>query len=237
MAAQWGVVAPGAGSWTWTATVGGVHATSARWVVVAVLVAVAAGVTAGYGARLLLGRLRAPVRVRPGPCELMCAVGWTLVVWRTAVGGLPRWWLPVPLTLIWFALVLAASDLRHRLLPDAVTLPAYPALAALLTAAAVAGPGAELAVRAAIAGAVVLAVHGLVHLTLPGQLGAGDVKLAGSVGAALGAVSWSAVVLGLALAAVTTLALAAVHRSRDAPHGPGLLFATVLLTAFPAGFT
>jgi leader peptidase (prepilin peptidase) / N-methyltransferase len=208
------------------------------WVLPAVVswivVAAALGGAAGRGGREVLRRLRAPVVVRAGPCEAAVAAGWALVAWRAASGALPAWWAPVPAALVWVAVVLTASDLRHRLLPDRVTLPAYPVLAALLAVAASTGPGPGLAIRAAAAGVAVLAVHAVVHLAAPAHLGAGDVKLAGPVGAVLGAVSWPAVPLGLALAAVTTMALAAVTRCRGAPHGPGLLAATLLVATFPA---
>lgn len=198
------------------------------------LAAGALGGVAGYGARVLLGRLRAPVRVPAGLCEAAGAVGWGLLAWRAAAGELPLWWLPVPAALLWCAVVLTTTDLAHRLLPDVVTLPAYPVLGVLLAGAAVAGPGVGLLARAAAAGAALLAVHAAVHLAAPGQLGAGDVKLAGLVGAVLGAVSWSAVLLGPVLAAVVTIALATATRRQSAPHGPGLLLAALLAAAFPA---
>lgn len=200
-----------------------------------VLAAGVFGGGAGYGARVLLAGLRAPVPVRPGVCEAVGALGWAAVAWRATTGGLPAWWLPVPAALVWLTLVLTASDLRHQLLPDRVTLPAGPVLAALLTVAAAAGPGPRLALRAAVAGLLLLAAHALVHLTAPGQLGAGDVKLAGPVGAVLGAVSWSAVLMGVVLAAVVTTTIAGVTRRGHAPHGPGLLLATLFIALFPAG--
>lgn len=198
------------------------------------LTAALLGAVAGLGARVLLGGLRAPVRVWPGLCESAGALGWALLAWRVATGGLPLWWVPVPAALGWLAAVLTATDLRHRLLPNVVTLPAYPALAVLLAVAAVTGPGAGLAARAAGAGLVLLTVHAVVHLAVPTQLGAGDVKLAGLVGAVLGAVSWSAVLFGPVLAAVVTAALAVATRRGHAPHGPGLLFAALLAAVFPA---
>ena len=189
-----------------------------------------AGAVAGFGARAVLARLRAPVRPAPSLCEVAVGALWALA----AALPLPPWWWPVPAALAWLAVVLTATDLRHRLLPNAVTLPAYPVVLALLGAAAFAGPGPQLAIRAAAAGAVLFAVHAAVHLAAPGQLGAGDVKLAGIVGAVLGAVSWSAVLAGPVIAAVLTAALAAAGRRRSAPHGPGLLAAALLVAMFPS---
>ena len=196
----------------------------------AVVAAAVAGGLAGGVARVVLARLPRPVRPPPWACEAAVAALWALVAWRP----LPWWWVPLPAGLAWLAVVLTATDLRHRLLPDAVLLPAYPVAAVLLAAAAVAGPGPGVAVRAAAAAGLLLAVHAAVHLAAPGQLGAGDVKLAGLVGGVLGAVSWPAVLLGPLVAAAVTAALALTAGSRGAPHGPGLLAAALLVATFPA---
>jgi leader peptidase (prepilin peptidase)/N-methyltransferase len=88
-----------------------------------------------------------------------------------------------------------------------------------------------------VAGAgVFLAAHVLVRLVSPSAMGAGDVKLAGSLGAVLGAVGWPALVVGAALAAGITGLLAAGSRAATVPHGPGLLASTWLVAAFPGGF-
>jgi len=60
------------------------------------------------------------------------------------------------------------------------------------------------------------------------------VKLAGLVGAVLGAVSWSAVLVGPVIAAVVTALVAVTGRRRTVPHGPGLLLAALLVAIFPA---
>jgi leader peptidase (prepilin peptidase)/N-methyltransferase len=208
-------------------------AIAARLAPVAVAVAAGAGALAGGAARVVLARLRMPVRLPPGVCEVAVAALWALLAWRP----LPWWWLPVPAGLAWLAVVLTATDLRHRLLPDAVVLPAYPVAAALLAVAAIAGPGPGAAVRAAAAAGLLLVVHAAVHLAAPGQLGAGDVKLAGLVGGTLGAVSWPAVLLGPLVAAAVTAILALLAGSRGAPHGPGLLAAALLVAMFPAAGT
>ena len=59
--------------------------------------------------------------------------------------------------------------------------------------------------------------------------------LAGSLGAVLGALGWSALVVAAVLAAVVTASLAVGRRRAAAPHGPGLLLATWLVAAFPGG--
>ncbi|HEY3259508.1 MAG TPA: A24 family peptidase [Pseudonocardiaceae bacterium] len=194
------------------------------------VIAGTAGAAAGWSARAVLIRLRRPVRLPSAVPEAVLAALWAL----SAARNLPPWWLPVPAAVAWLAVVLTATDLRHRRLPDAVTVPAYPVTAVLLAVAGLAGPGPGLAARAAAGGALLLAVHAGVHLAAPRQLGAGDVKLAGPIGAVLGAVSWSALLAGPVLAAVVTAALAVALRGRTAPHGPGLLAAALLAALFPA---
>ncbi len=146
----------------------------------------------------------------------------------------------MPLLAAALAVPLAAADLAHRRLPDVLTLPACPAAVVAVAVAAAYGPGPPL-VGAAVAGAVVFAgAHALVRAVAPGWLGAGDVKLAGSLGALLGAVGWAALVTTALAAAVFTavLALAAVtprwrHWRSGVPHGPGLLAVTCVAVLFP----
>lgn len=193
------------------------------------------GALAGTLGRRLLARLPRGALVRPGWCEAAVLVLWTLVGLRLATGHLPPWWAPVPLALTWLAVLLTVTDLRHRRLPDALTLPAYPVVA-LLIAVATPWSGWPLALGAALGLAVFLAIHALIHALRPGALGAGDVKLAGPLGAVLGAVGWPTLVLAACLAALCTLTLrlAAPTRFRHGiPHAPGLLAATTLIALFP----
>lgn len=204
-----------------------------------VFVMIVAGGAAGGLGRLLLARLRRGATVRTGWCEGAVAVLWAVLGWRAADGGLPWWWLPVPLVLTWFAVLLTVTDLAHRRLPDALTLPAYPALGAAVLVAAGHG-GWRLAVGAALGAGLFLVLHAAVHLLSPTSLGAGDVKLSGSLGVVLGAVGLPAIVVATGLAALVTVALRScsprhlARRWRDGiPHGPGLLAATCAIAIFP----
>jgi leader peptidase (prepilin peptidase)/N-methyltransferase len=130
---------------------------------------------------------------------------------------------------------LAAIDIRVQRLPDRLTLPAYPVLIALLTAAALAGHDLSALVHALLGGLVMAAGYLMLGLLRPGQLGGGDVKLAGLAGLALGWLGWTAVLLGatlgFVLAGVTSLGLLAARRVtlRSAiSFGPYLLAGALL---------
>jgi leader peptidase (prepilin peptidase)/N-methyltransferase len=193
-----------------------------------------AGATVAALAAAVLTRARAPAPVPLVPVAALTAALWLFTGWRWLAGAWPSWWLPVPLALTALAVPLAAADLRHRRLPDALTLPAYPILAGAVVAAAVAGPGAALVLRAAGAAALFGGLHLLAHTLSRRSLGAGDVKLAGALGAVLGALNWAALVVAATLAAAFTVVLALVRRwPHGVPHGPGLLVATWLVAVFP----
>jgi leader peptidase (prepilin peptidase) / N-methyltransferase len=221
---------------------------------IAVLAAV--GVLAGAGARMLLRRLRRGARIPPPRCELGVATVWSATGAAWAAGGLPAAWLPVVLGLGWLGVAAGAVDLRHRRLPNALTVPALPVALLLLLPV---GPAAV--VRGAGGAVLAVAVHLAVHLVDRRAVGAGDVKLAAPLGAVLAAVAWPALVLGAVLAALLTTAAAgagtgaAAHRApervgvrvpwrpaaaragpvrglrgRPVPHGPSMLAATWLVT-------
>lgn len=197
---------------------------------VAVLVVIAGSALACVA----LARARAPAPVSVPAVIAVAAALAAVASWRWLGGEWPPWWLPVPLALAASAVPLAAADLRHRRLPDVLTLPLYPVVATALSVAALAGPGFGLLVRAFAVAVVFGGLHLLIHALARSSLGAGDVKLAGSLGAVLGAVSWSAMVVGAVLAAFVTAALAVARRwRRGVPHGPGLLAATWLVSLFP----
>ncbi len=190
-----------------------------------------AGFAAGWLGQWLLGRLRRGVRVRRSCCEVPIAAMWALVAMRLACGGLPGWWLPVPLSFGWFAVLLGVCDLRARRLPNALVMPAHLTLA---TSLLVSGRHVPDLVGRAVLGAVGVATcYALVHWVAPSAMGAGDVKLAGAVGAAVASVSSSALLVWTGLATVATLLSAVVPPGWRAtvPHGPAMLLPAWLITA------
>jgi len=201
------------------------------------------GAAAGLTGHHLLGRLRRGTTVHKGWIAAGVAVLWALAGWRLSEGHLPWWWLPVSLVVAWFAVLLTAVDLKHRRLPNALTMTAYPAVAAT-TALASTQAGWQLAQGAALGAAALVLLYLTMHVLNPAAMGAGDVKLSGSQGAVLGALGWPAVALGALAAAVLTLLLNALTPRRirkkwqtGIPHGPGLLAATYALATFPTHAT
>ena len=193
-----------------------------------------AGVPAGAAARALLGRLRRGARIPPPWCEAGVALAWGVTGAGVGAALVPVRWLPVLLGLGWFAVAATAVDVRHHRLPDALTLPAFPLALALL-----APLGAAVVLRGLMGAAVAVAGHAVMHLVAPAAMGAGDVKLAASLGSVLAAASWPALVLAGLLAAVLSGGLAVVVLMRSGrgaalPHGPSMLAAGWLVTTAAA---
>jgi leader peptidase (prepilin peptidase)/N-methyltransferase len=195
-----------------------------------------AGAVAGGVARLLLRRLRRGARVPPPWCEIAVGVLWATVAAARAAGVIPGAWVPALLGIAWFGVAAGAVDLAHRRLPDALTLPALPVALLLLL------PLGPTAVLHGLAGAALaVGAHGAVHLVVPRAMGAGDVKLAAPLGAALAAAGWPALILAALLAAMLTavlgvagLATRRLARRAALPHGPSMLAATWLVTSWLA---
>lgn len=192
----------------------------------------AVGAGAGAGGALLLGRLRRGVPLPVPLAAVAVGVLWALV----AASAPPAWWLPVPLVLGWWAVLLTATDLRARRLPDALTLPAVPVAAALLAVAAAAGGPGGLLPRAAVGALLWAGPYAAVRLVASGALGGGDLKLAAPLGAVSAASSWSGLFVALLLASVLTLLVAVPARlvGRAAvAHGPAMLAAAWLVVLAP----
>ena len=131
----------------------------------------------------------------PGVLELATAAVLALLAGR--FGGQP---LTLALGFLGaLGVALAAIDISVQRLPDRLTLPAYPVLIGLLAVAALAGHDLGALWRALLGGLVLAAGYLLLGLARPGQLGGGDIKLAGLAGLVLGWLGWRAVLTGAAL--------------------------------------
>jgi leader peptidase (prepilin peptidase)/N-methyltransferase len=163
----------------------------------------------------------------------------TLVTLATVAASVARFGLdpqtPAFCYLAALGVPLAFIDVRERRLPDALTLPSYPASLLLLGVAAPLVPGGTGRFSHALVGmAAAVVLFSLLLLAFPAGLGMGDVKLAGPLGAYLGWLGATAFLAGLIaawlLAAATGLGLMAAgraNRKTQLPFGPFLIAATL----------
>jgi leader peptidase (prepilin peptidase)/N-methyltransferase len=163
---------------------------------------------------------------RPGVLEVVTAAVLALLLGR--FGDSPQ---VMPFAFLGvLGVMLAAIDVSVQRLPDRLVLPAFPLLISLLAVAAWPERDGAGLMRALLGGLALGAGFLVLALLRPGQLGGGDVKLAGLAGLALGWLGWPAVTtaafLGFSLLAVTSLALLAARRVRlssAVSFGPFLL--------------
>lgn len=143
----------------------------------------------------------------------------------------------------WLAAIsvpLAAIDLTTQRLPTRLILPSYPALIVLFALSAGIARDVTPLFRALAGMAVLLAFYFALYCIPGKQLGAGDVRLAGLLGLALGWSGWNALLLGTflgwLLAALMRLILRAIGRvasDTPLPLGPFLTvgaFAVVFIS-------
>jgi leader peptidase (prepilin peptidase)/N-methyltransferase len=145
---------------------------------------------------------------------------------------------------LWFTAVgiaLAAIDLDVRRLPNSIVLPSYPVLAVASAGSAWWQHDWWSLARAGIGAAALLAFFFAIVFIYPAGMGLGDVKLSGLIGAILGYLSWTALVVGAflgfflgAVVGVAVLASGRGNRKTPIPFGP-FMIAGALLAVFLAG--
>jgi leader peptidase (prepilin peptidase) / N-methyltransferase len=130
---------------------------------------------------------------------------------------------------------LAAIDISVQRLPDQLTLPAYPILITLLGVSAIGDHNGTALMRALLGGVVLTCAFLLLALLRPGQLGGGDVKLAGLAGLALAWLGWPTLLLGtflgfflFALVSVAMLAARRITLHGAMCFGPFLIGGTLM---------
>ena len=182
---------------------------------------------------LLLGgccrRCRARIPLRYPAVEAAMGVLWFLVTLRLAGEGL-AWAIPAYLALAFICLVLAVIDASTRLLPNRITYPAFPLVGTLLLAASLGLGDLGRLGRALLAAAAVGGLFFLLALLSPRGMGLGDVKLAPTLGLALGWLSWGAVAVGIfaafllgGLAGLGGVLVLGLSRKSLLPFGPWLV--------------
>jgi leader peptidase (prepilin peptidase) / N-methyltransferase len=162
------------------------------------------------------------------------------------VFALLAWRVTAPLALLaacWVAaLGIAAGlvDLAAHRLPDRFTLPAFTGALAILTVEALGSGRPGRLAGATLAGLAMAAFYAALVLINPAGMGAGDAKLALSLGTVLGwlggPVAFLGTLAGLLLAAgyaLTLLALGRIRRDDPLPHGPAMLFGALLAVLLP----
>ncbi len=121
--------------------------------------------------------------------------------------------------------VVTATDITHRIVPNRVVLPAAVVVLALMTAS---DPSPEWAIAGAGAAGFLLAAA----LAYPAGMGMGDVKLALLMGVALGRTVTVALLLGMLAALVLAAVLIARHGSKArkmaVPFAPFLALGSVI---------
>lgn len=172
-----------------------------------------------------------PVARRRWAVAAACVVVAAVLGWR--IGARPE--LPAFLYLGVVGVVLTVIDAALKRLPDPVTLPSYLLGSALLGAAApFTEEGGARLVHALLGMAALWLLYALQWFLAPGQIGRGDVKLAGVLGLYLGWLGLGASVIGvLAIHLISGLYAAGLLITRRAglrsqiPFGPFMIIGTL----------
>ena len=183
---------------------------------------------------LLAGRCRDCSTALPVRYPAVEAATGLLFAALAAVHG-PVAVLPALLYVAAAGVALALIDLDHHRLPDAIVLPSYPVLAALLLVAGLRTDDPPVG-RTLLSAGIWLAVYGGLWLATAGRgMGAGDVKLSGLLGLLLGWLGWGPSVLGLfagfvvgSVVGVALLCSGRVSRGARIAHGPFMLVGAAL---------
>ncbi|MEO8827385.1 prepilin peptidase [Lapillicoccus sp.] len=177
----------------------------ASWWVCAAVVLVAVVLGHRLGRALATGGYRLgdeEHRRRPAPAWLVAValpVLWGVLAVRLGAASRGAL-LPAYLLLAWVGLALAWVDADVHRLPEGLSLPAVPGVAALLTVATVTTGDWGALLRAAVCGVAGWLVYLALALAVPGGLGLGDATVGGLVALALGYLGWGVPMLGFLLA-------------------------------------
>ena len=128
------------------------------------------------------------------------------------------------------SVALTGIDLDVHKLPNAIVLPSYIVIGALLIAASAIYGDYSQVPRAAIGGAALFVAYFAMALVYPGGMGFGDVKLAGVIGMLLGFLGWGTLIVGAFSAfllggffGIALLVGRKANRKSGIPFGPWML--------------
>lgn len=194
-----------------------------------------AGAAARIWARQLLTTNHAGVLTARPTAPLLTAIVFGFLMWRLG-------WTVDLLGYSYLAAIGVAlgiiDTIEHRL-PNKMLLPSFGALAAFFAVLSIANADGLSFLRAVSASVAVAGFYLVLALTSGGGLGAGDVKLGGLLGLALGWVDWQVVVTGVLLGwcfgGVTWIVLrvtGVIPRAHLMPAGPFLLLGAVAAIGF-----
>jgi leader peptidase (prepilin peptidase)/N-methyltransferase len=175
---------------------------------------------------------RAPISLRYPTIELVNAIGYLLILWKFGFG-----WPAVLYALLFSALlVVAGTDLSHKIIPNVITLPGI--VIGLVGAATVLPIGWSNAALGVLCGGGILLLLAWVSPYLFGKegMGGGDIKLMAMIGAFLG---WKPALLTILLGSLvgsvvgmTLIGLGVVKRDEYIPFGPFLVLGAVVAMFF-----
>lgn len=166
--------------------------------------------------------------------ELLTGLLFGVVTWRVLNLDLASA-LPAYLYFAAIGIALTMIDIDHKRLPDAIVLPSWLVIAALLTiASASSGDWGALA-RAGIGAAGLFLLYFLLAFIYPAGMGMGDVKLAFILGAVLSYLSWSVLAVGAfggfilgSVGGIVLLATRRGTRKSTIPYGPYMIAAALI---------
>jgi leader peptidase (prepilin peptidase) / N-methyltransferase len=144
---------------------------------------------------LLRGRCRdcsAPISARYPAVELTTAAVFAVLAWRFGVD----WQLPAFLYLGAVSVALSLIDVDTRRLPNVIVLPSYPVAGVLLLVPAALDDRWPDLLRAGLGAGALYAFFFAMAVIRPGEMGFGDIKLAGVLGIYLGWLGWGVLVVG-----------------------------------------
>jgi leader peptidase (prepilin peptidase)/N-methyltransferase len=184
---------------------------------------------------------KTPISARYPLVEAATGVLFAAVTWRLLAIDLP-WAVPAYLYLAAAGVALTMIDIDVKRLPDKIVLPSYPIVAGLLAIAALGEGDWWPLARATLGAAALFTFYFALAFANPAGMGFGDVKLAGVLGALMGYLSWSALIVATfgafllgAVVGITLIVTRRGGRKTAIPFGP-FMIAAALITVFAGGW-